>query len=46
MKTSDVALRQRVARDTKPRYDRTPEGVIGLHLNAYYHEASVRALYR
>lgn len=47
MKTSDVALRQRVARaHLKPRYYRTPRGVIGLHRNAYYNEASVRALFR
>ena len=47
LKVSDVALRQRVARaGLKPRYFKTPRGVIGLHRNAHYREADVLALYR
>jgi len=47
LKVSDVALRQRVARaNLKPRYYKTPRGVIGLHRNAYYREADIVALFR
>ena len=30
----------------KPRYYKTPRGVIGLHRNAYYREADILALFR
>lgn len=44
---SDVAVRGKVARGgLKPRYFKTPRGIIGLHLNAYYSKAQLDRLYR
>jgi len=44
---SDVAVRGRVARaGLKPRYWKTPRGVIGLHLNAYYKKSELDRLYK
>lgn len=39
---SDVALRTRIARARlKPRYFKTPRGIIGLHLNAHYRKTDL-----
>jgi hypothetical protein len=39
---SDVAIRGRVARaGLKPKYWKTPRGIIGLHLNAFYKKADL-----
>jgi hypothetical protein len=44
---SDVAVRGRVARaGLKPKYWKTPRGVIGLHLNAYYKKSELDRLYK
>jgi predicted DNA-binding transcriptional regulator len=44
---SDVAVRGRVARaGLKPKYWKTPRGIIGLHLNAYYCKAELDRLYK
>jgi hypothetical protein len=44
---SDVAVRGRVARaGLKPKYWKTPRGIIGLHLNAYYCKADLDRLYK
>ena len=44
---SDVAVRGRVARaGLKPKYWKTPRGIIGLHLNAYYWKADIDRLYK
>jgi hypothetical protein len=44
---SDVAVRGRVARaGLKPKYWKTPRGIIGLHLNAYYLKADLDRLYK
>jgi predicted transcriptional regulator len=44
---SDVAVRGRVARaGLKPKYWKTPRGIIGLHLNAYYLKADIDRLYK
>lgn len=44
---SDVALRQRASRARlKPKFFKTPRGVIGLHRNAHYLKAELKALYR
>ena len=43
---SDVAVRGRVARaGLKPKHWKTPRGIIGLHLNAYYRKADLDRLY-
>lgn len=47
LRLSDVAIRGRVARaGLRPRYFKTPRGIIGLHRNAYYLRADVLRLYR
>lgn len=47
LRVSDVAIRGRVARaGLKPRYFKTPRGIIGLHRNAYYRKADILRLYR
>ena len=47
MNVSDVAVRGRVARaGLKPKYWKTPRGIIGLHLNAYYLKADLDRLYK
>jgi predicted DNA-binding transcriptional regulator len=47
MNVSDVAVRGRVARaGLKPKYWKTPRGIIGLHLNAYYNKAQLDRLYK
>lgn len=47
LRISDVAVRGRVARaGLRPRYFKTPRGIIGLHRNAYYLRADVLRLYR
>jgi hypothetical protein len=44
---SDVAVRGRVARaGLKPKYWKTPRGIIGLHLNAFYRKADLDRLYK
>jgi len=44
---SDVALRGRVARaGLKPKYWKTPRGIIGLHLNAFYKKSELDRLYK
>jgi hypothetical protein len=44
---SDVAVRGRVARaGLKPKYWKTPRGIIGLHLNAYYWKPDLDRLYK
>jgi predicted transcriptional regulator len=44
---SDVAVRGRVARaGLKPKYWKTPRGIIGLHLNAFYKKAELDRLYK
>jgi len=44
---SDVAVRGKVARaGLKPKYWKTPRGIIGLHLNAYYLKADLDRLYK
>jgi hypothetical protein len=44
---SDVAVRGRVSRaGLKPKYWKTPRGIIGLHLNAYYWKADLDRLYK
>jgi predicted transcriptional regulator len=44
---SDVAVRGRVSRaGLKPKYWKTPRGIIGLHLNAYYLKADLDRLYK
>ncbi len=44
---SDVAVRGRVARaGLKPKYFKTPRGIIGLHLNAYYWKPDLDRLYK
>ena len=46
LRVSDVAVRGRVARaGLKPRYFKTPRGIIGLHRNAYYRKADIMRLY-
>ena len=43
---SHVALRGRIERaNIKPRYFKTPRGMSGLHLNAYYRETDLARLY-
>jgi hypothetical protein len=43
---SDVALRGRIARASlKPKYWKTPRGIIGLHLNAFYKKADLDRLF-
>ena len=47
LRLSDVSIRGRVARaGLKPRYFKTPRGIIGLHRNAYYRKADILRLYR
>ena len=47
LRVSDVAVRGRVTRaGLKPRYFKTPRGIIGLHRNAYYRKADILRLYR
>lgn len=47
LRVSDVAIRGRVSRaGLKPRYYKTPRGIIGLHRNAYYRKADILRLYR
>ena len=47
LRISDVAVRGRVSRaGLKPRYFKTPRGIIGLHRNAYYRKADILRLYR
>jgi hypothetical protein len=42
-----VAVRGRVARaGLKPKYWKTPRGIIGLHMNAYYLKADLDRLYK
>jgi predicted DNA-binding transcriptional regulator len=44
---SDVAVRGRIARaNLKPKYWKTPRGIIGLHLNAFYKKSELDGLYR
>jgi hypothetical protein len=44
---SDVALRGRIARaGLKPKYWKTPRGIIGLHLNAFYKKSDLDRLFR
>jgi predicted DNA-binding transcriptional regulator len=44
---SDVAVRGRVARaGLKPKYWKTPRGIIGLHLNAFYKKSELDRLYK
>jgi hypothetical protein len=44
---SDVAVRGKVARaGLKPKYWKTPRGIIGLHLNAYYKKSELDRLYK
>lgn len=47
VRVSDVALRGRIARaGIKPKYYKTPRGIIGLHQNAYYKKTDLDRLYR
>lgn len=47
LNVSDVAVRGRVARaGLKPKYWKTPRGIIGLHLNAYYWKPDLDRLYK
>jgi predicted DNA-binding transcriptional regulator len=47
MNVSDVAVRGRVSRaGLKPKYWKTPRGIIGLHLNAFYLKADLDRLYK
>ena len=44
---SDVALRTRIARaGLKPKYYKTPRGIIGLHLNAFYKKTDLDQVMR
>lgn len=44
---SDVAVRGKVARaGLKPKYWKTPRGIIGLHLNAFYWKPDLDRLYK
>jgi len=44
---SDVAVRGKVARaGLKPKYWKTPRGIIGLHLNAFYKKSDLDRLYK
>ena len=46
-KISDVALRTRIARaGLKPKYYKTPRGIIGLHLNAFYKKTELDQVMR
>jgi len=43
---SDVAIRSRIARaGLKPKYWKTPRGIIGLHLNAFYKKSDLDRLF-
>tara|TARA_R110000868_G_scaffold407112_1_gene688224 strand:- start:1851 stop:2348 length:498 start_codon:yes stop_codon:yes gene_type:complete len=47
VKVSDVCVRSRIARGgLKPKYWKTPRGIIGLHLNAYYRKADIDRVMR
>ena len=44
---SDVCVRSRVARaGLRPKYWKTPRGIIGLHLNAFYRKADLDRVMR
>jgi hypothetical protein len=46
VRVSDVALRGRIARaGIKPKYYKTPRGIIGLHQNAYYKKTDLDRLF-
>jgi len=46
IRVSDVALRNRIARaGLKPKYYKTPRGIIGLHQNAYYKKTELDRLF-
>lgn len=46
IKFSDVAVRSRVSRaGLKPKYYKTPRGIIGLHLNAFYKKSDLDRLF-
>jgi hypothetical protein len=46
VRVSDVALRGRIARaGLKPKYYKTPRGIIGLHQNAYYKKTDLDRLF-
>ena len=46
VRISDVALRGRIARaGLKPKYYKTPRGIIGLHQNAYYRKSELDRLF-
>ena len=45
-KLSDVCIRSRIARaGLKPKYWKTPRGIIGLHLNAFYKKTDLDRLF-
>ena len=45
-KFSDVCIRSRIARaGLKPKYWKTPRGIIGLHLNAFYKKSDLDRLF-
>ena len=45
-KLSDVCIRSRIARaGLKPKYWKTPRGIIGLHLNAFYKKSDLDRLF-
>jgi hypothetical protein len=46
VRISDVALRGRITRaNLKPKYYKTPRGIIGLHQNAYYWKPDLDRLF-
>ena len=46
VRISDVALRGRISRaNLKPKYFKTPRGIIGLHQNAYYKKSDLDRLF-
>jgi hypothetical protein len=45
-KLSDVCIRARISRaKLKPKYWKTPRGIIGLHLNAFYKKSDLDRLF-
>lgn len=46
VKVSDVSVRSRISRaGLKPKYWKTPRGIIGLHLNAFYKKTDLDGLF-
>jgi len=46
IRASHVSVRNRIARaNLKPKYYKTPRGIIGLHLNAFYKKSEIDRLF-